>query len=122
MSDWTDVKLPCPQVANYSTQVDADLRRTTQPVGYVNQTRKTINNRRAITATYWLTGGQLALAELFLGSRGYSWFTTPLPSPLALTSGLFDVTVRLTSPPKFTSNGGVLRIMTLTMEDQGGGA
>lgn len=80
MSNWSDLGLPNLQAANYEYQVNPGLLRTPFETELPAQKRRYLYNFKTITAVALLNTQQLNIAENFLKTYGYSYFTADLIS------------------------------------------
>ena len=113
MSDWSDAGLPAPRINPYSYIVDADLDRT--PFDWPRKLQEQISNinRSEFTLEFLLTHAELKLAEAFIASSGYSWFTMDLLSGITYVDPCYAIRVRLISNYTVSSQSKAANLFSL---------
>lgn len=117
MSAWTDLGLPLPNAKGYDYARDVSIIRNTFTTALPDQDQLYTNWRKTIEVSWNLTLDQIALAEDYLLTNGYSWFELELvtnETPFDETISLHNV--RLISNYKVSPIGGQLLKLNATLE------
>lgn len=116
MSDWSDQGLPLPQRSGYGYSADPGMMRTSFPTAHPRQKLGWKNTRKIFGCNFLLTHAELKVAESFIQSSGFSWFTISLYS--GTSTDLIDHTVRFTEEPKISLLGKGYYSLAASLETQ----